>query len=215
MDGDQNQDSDLSWMQSLIRRVSEYAIFRLTAQGEVASWNPGARRIKGYDADEIIGRHFSVFYTEEDQRDGVPDTGLDAARKTGQYDTEGWRVRKDGTRFWASVLITALYASDSTFIGFGKIVRDTTDKRLAYEAVADSERRFRLLVQGVTDYSILMLSPEGHVTNWNLGAARIKGYQAGEIIGADFSRFYTAEDSSEGLPARSLATPPVEGRFES
>jgi len=214
MDGDQNQDSDLSWMQSLIRRVSEYAIFRLTAQGEVASWNPGAGRIKGYEAGEIIGRNFSVFYTEEDRRGGVPERGLDIARRSGQYDTEGWRVRKDGTRFWASVLITALYAPDGTFIGFGKIVRDTTDKRLAYEAVVDSERRFRLLVQGVTDYSIFMLSPEGHVTNWNLGAARIKGYQADEIVGAHFSRFYTAEDAAEGLPARSLATAAVEGRFE-
>ncbi|HXO68352.1 MAG TPA: PAS domain S-box protein, partial [Bradyrhizobium sp.] len=197
-----------------IRRVSEYAIFRLTAQGEVASWNPGAGRIKGYEAGEIIGRNFSVFYTEEDRRGGVPERGLDIARRSGQYDTEGWRVRKDGTRFWASVLITALYAPDGTFIGFGKIVRDTTDKRLAYEAVVDSERRFRLLVQGVTDYSIFMLSPEGHVTNWNLGAARIKGYQADEIVGAHFSRFYTAEDAAEGLPARSLATAAVEGRFE-
>ena len=214
MDGNQNHDSDLSWMQSLIGRVSEYAIFRLTAQGEVASWNPGAGRIKGYEAGEIIGRNFSVFYTEEDRRGGVPERGLDIARRSGQYDTEGWRVRKDGTRFWASVLITALYAPDGTFIGFGKIVRDTTDKRLAYEAVVDSERRFRLLVQGVTDYSIFMLSPEGHVTNWNLGAARIKGYQADEIVGAHFSRFYTAEDAAEGLPARSLATAAVEGRFE-
>jgi PAS domain S-box-containing protein len=214
MDENQNHDSDLSWMQSLITRVSEYAIFRLTGQGEVASWNPGARRIKGYDADEIIGQHFSVFYTEQDRRDGLPETGLDTARKLGQYDTEGWRVRKDGTRFWASVLIAALYEPDGTFIGFGKIVRDTTDKRLAYEAVAESERRFRLLVQGVTDYSIFMLSPEGHVTNWNLGAARIKGYEAGEIIGAHFSRFYTPEDAAEGLPARSLATAATEGRFE-
>jgi PAS domain S-box-containing protein len=214
MDGDQNQDGDLSWMQSLIRRVSEYAIFRLTARGDVASWNPGAGRIKGYEAGEIIGRNFSVFYTEEDRRGGVPERGLDIARRSGQYDTEGWRVRKDGTRFWASVLITALYAPDGTFIGFGKIVRDTTDKRLAYEAVVDSERRFRLLVQGVTDYSIFMLSPEGHVTNWNLGAARIKGYQADEIIGAHFSRFYTPVDAAEGLPARSLATAATEGRFE-
>src|ERR1700754_501126 len=214
MYGDQNQDGDLSWMQSLIRRVSEYAIFRLTAQGEVASWNPGAGRIKGYEAGEIIGRNFSVFYTEEDRRGGVPERGLDIARRSGQYDTEGWHVRKDGTRFWASVLITALYAPDVSFIVLGKIVRDTTDKRLAYEAVVDSERRFRLLVQGVTDYSIFMLSPEGHVTNWNLGAARIKGYQADEIVGAHFSRFYTAEDAAEGLPARSLARAAVEGRFE-
>ncbi|APR39418.1 hybrid sensor histidine kinase/response regulator [Paraburkholderia sp. SOS3] len=214
MDGEQHEEVDFLWLRSLVTRVSEYAIFRLTEAGEVASWNPGAMRIKGYEADEIIGRHFSVFYTPEDRCDGVPEMVLDTARKHGQYDTEGWRVRKDGSRFWASVLITALYAPDGTFNGFGKIVRDTTDKRLAYEAVVDSERRFRLLVQGVTDYSIFMLSPEGHVTNWNLGAARIKGYEAGEIIGAHFSRFYTAEDAAEGLPARSLATAAAEGRFE-
>ncbi len=183
MDGEQNQNIDSSWMQSLIARVSEYAIFRLTGQGKIASWNPGARRIKGYEADEVIGRHFSLFYTEDDRRKGVPEAALRAAREHGQYDTEGWRVRKDGTCFWASVLITALCGADGTCTGFGKIVRDTTDKRLAYEAMTESERRFRLLVQGVTDYSIFMLSPEGHVTNWNLGAARIKGYEATEIIG--------------------------------
>ncbi|WP_069269399.1 PAS domain S-box protein [Paraburkholderia nodosa] len=214
MEGEQFHDIDSSWLPSLVMRVSEYAIFRLTGRGEVASWNPGARRIKGYDADEIIGRHFSAFYTEEDRRNGVPEAALQAAREHGQYETEGWRVRKDGTRFWASVLITALYAVDGAFIGFGKIVRDTTDKRLAHEAILESERRFRLLVQGVTDYSIFMLSPEGHVTNWNLGAARIKGYEASEIIGSHFRRFYTAEDAAQGLPERNLNTAATQGRFE-
>ncbi|MCP3727497.1 PAS domain S-box protein [Paraburkholderia sp. CNPSo 3272] len=214
MEGEQFHDIDSLWLPSLVTRVSEYAIFRLTGRGEVASWNPGARRIKGYEADEIIGRHFSAFYTEEDRRNGVPEAVLQAAREHGQYETEGWRVRKDGTRFWASVLITALHAVDGAFIGFGKIVRDTTDKRLAHEAVVESERRFRLLVQGVTDYSIFMLSPEGHVTNWNLGAARIKGYEATEIIGSHFRRFYTAEDAAQGLPERNLNTAATQGRFE-
>ncbi|MEM5439951.1 PAS domain S-box protein [Paraburkholderia diazotrophica] len=214
MEGEQHHDIDSVWLQSLVMRVSEYAIFRLTERGEVATWNPGARRIKGYDADEIIGRHFSVFYTDEDRRNGVPQAGLQAAREHGQYETEGWRVRKDSTRFWASIVITALHTADGTFIGFGKIVRDTTDKRMAHEAAIESERRFRLLVEGVTDYAIFMLSPEGHVTNWNLGAARIKGYEAREVIGTHFRRFYTTEDAARGLPELGLQTAATEGRFE-
>ncbi|SAK89047.1 sensor kinase/response regulator fusion protein [Caballeronia catudaia] len=209
-----DDDIDSTWQPLLIARVSEYAIFRLTAGGEVASWNPGARRIKGFETNEILGRHFSVFYTEEDRRNDVPNAALRAAREHGQYDLEGWRVRKDGTTFWASVLITPLHAADGTFIGFGKIVRDTTDKRMAHEAVIESERRFRLLVQGVTDYAIFMLSPEGLVTNWNLGAARIKGYEAHEVVGTHFRRFYTAEDAAQGLPEHGLRTAATEGRFE-
>ncbi|APA87749.1 PAS domain S-box protein [Paraburkholderia sprentiae WSM5005] len=207
-------DIEARWPPLLIAAVSEYAIFRLTGNGHVASWNLGARRIKGYEADEIIGRHFSVFYADEDRRNGVPDAALRAAREHGQYDAEGWRVRKDGTKFWASVLVTPLYAADGSFVGFGKIVRDTTDKRMAHEAKIESERRFRLLVQGVTDYAIYMLSPEGYVTNWNLGAARIKGYQASEVVGTHFRRFYSAEDAAQGLPEHGLRIAATEGRFE-
>ncbi|CAD6562904.1 PAS domain S-box protein [Paraburkholderia sabiae] len=213
MHGDENN-IQATWPSLLIGRISEYAIFRLTERGEVASWNPGAKRIKGYEADEIIGRHFSVFYTDGDRRNHVPEQVLRKAREQGQHDTEGWRVRKDGTKFWASILVTALYTDTGAFVGFGKVVRDTTDKRLAYEAVTESERRFRLLVQGVTDYAIFMLSPEGLVTNWNLGAARIKGYQANEVIGAHFRQFYTPEDAALGLPERGLHTAAIEGRFE-
>ncbi|RZF30478.1 hybrid sensor histidine kinase/response regulator [Paraburkholderia sp. UYCP14C] len=214
MEDEQCREIESLWPQSLVMHVWEYAIFRLTERGVVASWNPGARHIQGYDAEEIIGRHFSAFFTDEDRRNGVPEAGLQAAREQGHHETEGWRMRKDGTRYWASVLTTALTTADGTFIGFGKILRDTTDNRLAHEAVKESERRFRLLVEGVTDYSIFMLSPEGHVTNWNLGAARIKGYEATEIIGSHFRRFYTAEDAAEGLPERNLDIAATEGRFE-
>ena len=214
MDDDPTRGIDTAWLRSLIGRVSEYAIFRLTPTGEVASWNPGARRIEGYEEAEVLGRHFSIFYTDDDRQAGVPAAALQAALDHGQFDTEGWRVRKDGTWFWASVVITSLNAPDGTFIGFGKIVRDMTDQRLIHEAVTESERRFRLLVQGVTDYSIFMLSPEGHVTNWNLGAARIKGYQASEVIGTHFRRFYTPEDAAQGRPERGLRTAAEEGRFE-
>ena len=214
MDDDPTRDIDNAWLRSLISRVSEYAIFRLTPGGEVASWNPGARRIKGYEEAEILGRHFSIFYTDEERQKGIPDAVLQTAYEGGQFQTEGWRVRKDGTRFWASIVITALHATDGAFIGFGKIVRDMTDQRQAHEAVIESERRFRLLVQGVTDYSIFMLSPEGYVTNWNLGAARIKGYEASEVIGTHFRRFYTPEDAAQGRPELGLQTAAEEGRFE-
>ncbi|MCI0152074.1 PAS domain S-box protein [Paraburkholderia sediminicola] len=207
-------ETDPSWSQLLVDRVTDYAIFRLTSRGEVATWNPGAERIKGYRADEILGKHFSVFYQEEDRLRGIPDNALRQAQENGRYESEGWRIRKDGTVFWASVVITALLDQYGTPDGFGKIVRDISDKRAAYEAVIDSERRFRLLVQGVTDYAIFMLSPEGYVTNWNQGAFRIKGYSAAEVIGSHFSRFYTAEDISKGAPQRGLEIAAREGRFE-
>ncbi|WP_322102214.1 PAS domain S-box protein [Paraburkholderia sp. J41] len=207
-------DDDINWERALIERVSEYAIFRLTKTGEVASWNAGAARIKGYAAAEILGRRFSVFYPQEDREAGIPDLALKAAGETGQFETEGWRVRKDGTRFWAHVLIKPLFGARGTLDGFAKIVRDMTDKRLAHEAVIESERKFRLLVQGVTDYSIFMLSPEGKVTNWNLGASRIKGYTADEVIGTHFRRFYTEEDAAQGAPERGLAIAARDGRFE-
>jgi PAS domain S-box-containing protein len=202
------------WPRLLVARVDEYAIFRLTESGEVASWNRGARRIKGYEADEILGRHFSLFYTEDERRAGGPANALRTARETGKYEAEGWRVRRDGTEFWASVLITPLHMPDGTLVGFGKIVRDITDKRAAHESAIESERRFRLLVQGVTDYAIYMLSPEGHVTNWNAGAARIKGYLASEVVGTHFRQFYTAEDAAKNLPEHGLHTAATEGRFE-
>jgi PAS domain S-box-containing protein len=202
------------WEKTLVTLVSEYAIFRLTTTGEVASWNSGAERIKGYSAEEIIGKHFSTFYLPEDREAGAPAAALRKAREEGQFATEAWRLRKDGTRFWANVVITPLRTEDGTLTGFAKIVRDVTDKRRAHEALTESERRFRLLVQGVTDYAIFMLSPQGEVTNWNLGAARIKGYEASEVIGTHFRRFYTPEDAARGMPERGLQIAAQEGRYE-
>lgn len=202
------------WERLLVEQVSEYAIFRLTDAGIVSSWNPGAERIKGYAAAEIIGQHFSIFYPAEDREAGVPDTLLQAAREHGHCETEGWRLRRDGSRFWASVVITPLSSAECGGGGFAKIVRDVTDKRQAHEAVLESERKFRLLVQGVTDYALFMLSPDGIVTNWNAGAARIKGYEANQIIGEHFRKFYTPEDAAQGLPERGLRTAATEGRFE-
>jgi len=136
------------------------------------TWNPGGERIYGYSAEEVIGQPFSIFYTETEKMSCVPDAVLRSAADAGRHVTEGWRVRKDGTRFWANVVMTALHDSDGTLVGFGKVVQDISDKRAAHDAVLESERNFRLLVQGVTDYAIFMLSPDGRVTSWNPGARR-------------------------------------------
>lgn len=198
----------------LVEAVTDYAIYMLNADGVVTSWNPGAQRFKGYQAAEIIGQHFSVFYEPEDRRVGLPETALRIAAREGRFENEGWRVRKDGTRFWANVVIDPIRTPEGEVVGYAKITRDLTERRAAEEALRRSEEQFRLLVQGVSDYSIYMLDPQGLVTNWNLGAQRIKGYLAEEIIGEHFSRFYAEEDRAAGLPAAALETAAREGRFE-
>ncbi|MEJ0017291.1 MAG: PAS domain S-box protein [Acetobacteraceae bacterium] len=197
----------------LIQGVIDYAIYMLDPGGRVVTWNPGAQQIKGYTADEIIGEHFSRFYTPEEQAAGAPWKALAIAAETGRFAAEAWRVRKDGSRFWALVVIDAIHR-DGVLVGFAKVTRDMTEQRIAQLAALESERRFRLLVQGVTDYAIYMLSPEGLVTNWNTGAARIKGYTEAEIVGSHFSRFYTPEDFAARLPWRALDTARREGRYE-
>ena len=198
----------------LVQGVTDYAIYMLDPTGKVTSWNPGAQRFKGYAAHEIIGENFSTFYTDEDRAAGVPRNALSTAERTGRFETEGWRVRKDGSRFWAHVVIDAIRDPLGHLIGFAKITRDLTERKIAEETLRQSEAQFKLLVQGVTDYAIYMLDPEGRVANWNLGAERIKGYTADEIVGKSFSTFYTAEDQEAGVPAQALATALREGKFE-
>jgi PAS domain S-box-containing protein len=205
---------DAERLRLFISRVTDYAIYMLAPDGTVASWNAGAQRFKGYRSDEIIGQHFSRFYTPTDRAAGVPERALQQARDTGKFEAEGWRVRKDGSQFWASVVIDPITDESGELVGFAKITRDTSDKRAAQEALRESEQRFRMLVQGVTDYAIYMLSPEGRITNWNAGAKRIKQYDEQEVIGSHFSRFYTDEDREGGLPVRALSEAAANGRFE-
>lgn len=194
--------------------VTDYAIYMLSPEGIVKSWNAGAERFKGYKAGDIIGKHFSTFYTEEDIASGLPARALAVASSEGKFESEGLRVRMDGTRFWASVVIDAIRDASGQLIGFTKITRDVTESRRAADALRASEEQFRLLVQGVTDYAIYMLSTEGVITNWNAGAQRIKGFDAADVIGTHFSRFYVDDERQLGLPEKALATAAAQGGYE-
>ena len=189
----------------LVETVKDYALIMLDPNGIVVSWNAGAKHIKGYTAEEIIGSHFSRFYPPEDVAAGKPEKELVQAAKDGRMEDEDWRVRKDGTRFWANVVITALRDPESgELIGYGKVTRDLTERKRAEEILRQSEEQFRLLVERVEEYAIFMLDSKGAVMSWNAGAQQLKGYKAHEIIGQNFTRFYPAEDQAKGKPAALL-----------
>jgi PAS domain S-box-containing protein len=198
--------------EALVEPIEDYAIFLLDPGGHVASWNRGAARIKGYEADEIIGQHFSRFYTEEAKARRWPEHELAQAALHGRFRDEGWRVRKDGSMFWANVVITALHERDGSLAGFAKITRDLTAEHRQVEALRLSEERFRLLVESVSDYAIFMLDPQGRVVSWNSGATNLKGYRPAEIVGQSFSVFYPPEEVVAGVPERELRRAAERGR---
>lgn len=198
----------------MVEGVRDYAIFMLDPQGYIITWNDGASRIKGYTGNEIIGKHFSIFYTSEDLETNKPGRELVIAAETGKYEEEGWRVKKNGSLFWANIVITALYNEQNVLIGFLKVTRDLSERKENEEALRRSEERNRLLVEQVTDYGIFMLDEKGRVVSWNEGARRINGYSAQEITGKYFSIFYPQEDIFNGKPAHELTVARAEGKYE-
>ncbi|CAB3762414.1 PAS domain S-box protein [Paraburkholderia humisilvae] len=198
----------------IVQDIQDYAIFMLDRGGHVMSWNAGAQHIKGYRPDEIIGRHFSTFYSAEDKAAGKPERELVLAEQFGRVEDEGWRIRKDGTKFWANVVITALRGADGRLRGFAKVTRDLTTRRAQEETLRQSEERFRLMVESVKDYAIFMLDADGNVATWNSGATQIKGYQRDEIIGRPISVFYSADDNAALKPQRELEIAARFGRVE-
>lgn len=214
MTGARTQQSGDRKFEALVSAIRDYAIFMLDTDGRVRTWNLGAQAIKGYTSDEIIGRSIETFYSEEDRKSGYPAKLLAKARQEGRVEDFGWRVRKDGTRFFADVLITALRDDDGDLIGYAKVTRDLTEQRAAEERRFEQEQRFRLIVDSVRDYAICMLDTDGVVATWNPGAARIKGYAPSEIIGRHFRVFYPPEKRDTGYPEAELRTALREGRFE-
>ncbi|WP_299823045.1 PAS domain-containing sensor histidine kinase [uncultured Pontibacter sp.] len=205
----------------LVQNITDYAVFLLDATGHVATWNTGAELIKQYTAEDIVGKHFSVFYTQEDKDRDYPATELKEAVKHGRYEDEGWRVKKDGSVFWANVIITPVFGDNHELLGFTKVTKNLSERKKAeddlykaYEGLKESEERFRLLIQGVTDYAIFMLDPAGNVASWNEGAKKLKGYEAKEIIGKFFAKFYSREAIKQGYPEYELEQAKANGSFE-
>lgn len=196
----------------LVSEVKDYAIIMLDSKGLVWSWNKGAEYIKGYSEQEATWLDFREFYTEEDRALNKPDLLLAEAKVHGRATDEGWRVKKDGSHFWASVSITALHDAKGNVVSFSKVTRDLTERKKAEDArqayaealeyknqeLLDSELKIRHMVEEVKDYAIIMLDKEGNVLTWNQGAENIKGYTAKEIVGHSFRRFYTIEDAQNG-----------------
>lgn len=227
----------------LAHSITDYAICTLDAQGCVHSWNPGAEKMLRYRAAEVLGQHFSLFYSGDyipvDSPDFVagrttqssfefddPAAGgkkrnseaviadeqtaarlkavLLKAVSQGTTEAYVWCVRKDNSRFQARAVMSVMDTHTSTEPGFLLVIQNLSESMTVQQALHESEERFRILVEGVHDYAIYMLDPEGNVTNWNSGAALIKGYAKDEIVGRNFSCFYTPQDQAGGEPQRSL-----------
>lgn len=198
----------------LVEGVQDYSIYMLDVEGNIITWNEGGFQLTGYLSSEIIGKHFSVFYTGNDLLDNKPAMELETARRTGKYEEEGWRIKKNGSVFWASIVLTAVYNNENKLIGFSKVTKDLTERRTEETTLRQSEERYRLLVEQVTDYAIFMMDEKGRIVSWNAGAKRIKGYEPEEVIGKYFSLFYPQEEITNNKPAYELKIARQEGRYE-
>lgn len=216
-----SQQEDLAVYKMLVDSVKDYAIFMLNPDGYITTWNAGAEKLKGYTENEILLKHFSIFYTEEAKNRNHPAFELKVAAKEGKFEEEGWRIKKDGSTFWANVVITAVFNKEKELVGFAKVTRDLTERkfledrlRKANEELIEKEERFRLLIEGVKDYAIFLLNKDGIVATWNEGAKKINGYDSHEIIGKNFSEFYPPEAVAARYPQFELAKALEEGKFE-
>jgi PAS domain S-box-containing protein len=203
-------DADASNYQQMIESITEYEVVRLDDHGVIRTWHPGAERLTGYTAEEALGKPVTIFYTPEDVESGRIGEELQTAEREGRYETEGWRVRKDGSRFWAGVTLTPIRDGQGNRGGFVKVVRDLSGQREQQMAAAALEQ----MLDAITDYEVIRLDRDGVIRSWSAGAARLKQYSAAEVIGRHVSLFYTEEDARSGLADREMSAAAREGRYE-
>ncbi|HEX6915090.1 MAG TPA: PAS domain S-box protein [Chitinophagaceae bacterium] len=210
----------------MVEEVKDYAIILLDKEGNIVDWNKGAENIKGYRSEEIIGQNFRIFYLPEDRQRKLPEQLIHEAETKGKAEYEGWRVKKDGTLFWGSIVITALHGEDGKVIGYSKVTRDLTERKaseekqlkftqelqIKNEELRRSEERYHKMISEVEDYAIILLDENGYIQNWNRGAENIKGYKAEEIVGKHFTLFYSPEDREQKLADRLLTEARQKGK---
>jgi PAS domain S-box-containing protein len=197
-----------------INAPAECAIYTLDLLGFITSCNRAAERLWRCQATEILGQHFSESYTAEDRQWDTPRVALETSHREGGFSSDGWQIRKDGSRFWAHILIDPIYATEGVLAGFVQITHEFTEREPAMDISGKSEQQLQWLVQEAVDYAICLLDVNGLVASWNFGAQRMMGYRADQIIGTNFARFYNAEDQEKGRPKAALEMAALVGRFE-
>jgi len=200
--------------QVLVDAVTDYAIYMLDPEGRVMTWNSGAKRSKGYDAEEVLGRNFSVFFLPEDAAAGRPEEELEAAAREGRYAVDGWRRRKSGEKFWAQVTLTAIRGPEGDLLGFAKVTRDMTAQKCTEDALRQLNAqldRYRIIVENISDHVIFTLNPEGRFDSWSPGAENVVGYGAEEVLGRPYGILFTADECEAHCPRRELDEAALEG----
>jgi diguanylate cyclase (GGDEF)-like protein/PAS domain S-box-containing protein len=196
----------------LVDSLTDYAIFSLSADGVITSWNSGALLTFGYEAEDVIGRHYSLIFTEDDVAKRLPEKELLVAVESGKATCDGWHVRKDRSRLWCTDTVQPVRDATGVVVGFTKIVHDTTETHLAEELLRESEERLRLLIEGVTNYAIFSIDVVGNILLWNSGAEKLYGHTAAEIIGKNFSIVYTDHAVARNIPGMELSIAARDGQ---
>jgi rsbT co-antagonist protein RsbR len=204
------EDFDSSYIQ-MMDSITDFKVMRLDGEGVVRSWQAGAQQLTRYAAEEIIGRPVALLYTAGDIANGLVETDLRAAAEAGRYETEGWRVAKDGTQFWAYVVFTAVRDQAGGVRGYVMAVRDLTDRREEEQTLRGMEQ----MVNSIADFEVIRFDLDGIMRSWNPGAESLTGYAADEVIGHSVAMFYTEDDARAGLLEREMAGAVRNGSVES
>jgi len=185
--------------------LTEYAIFAISENGTVVSWNSGAGHLFGYTKAEIVGQHFDVIFTAEDRATGAPAEEMESAKRVGRAINDRWHVRKDRSLFWATNTVQPMLDGSGRFAGFTKIVHDATERYETTEALRASQEELRILVETVREYALFAVTSNGCVASWNAGARALFGYDAGDIVGKPFSILYSREDVRDDAASHEIA----------